>query len=459
MVRRVLPAISILSFFVSSLSHAWPHQFLDPNFDDSDWNLNAYYAGKGGLILTGQNAFGGNPSTYRVVDHFVDEASSGSQSSSIVGFHAMTGATYLPSTAGPITAIDYSMDYLNMDTYLAGHRFALALLQDGKIYRIVGDLSYSGSGWRNTTHRSLKADDFGVQETGPGFGLRQDQHPNFEADGSQIEFGFLTANSNTTTDATMRQIVGYDNWSVCVHTNVMPGEIFFVTPRHEAVDVLLDSYLDWGFFDPNSEYNKAFTVFLTTDPNDLTPIAADLTETIFNPGPLEPLTKYYWAVTLGDVLPTVSDIRSFTTGDAIAVDLDPADGTDGVTATPMLRWTGQGPVDSFDVYFGDDPNIADAGVDSPLYHANLSAQFTAFDPTPDSTILLPGHQYFWRIDQRLEGGEIKQGNTWSFTTIDFICSPPLLGDTNGDCVINMQDFIYLEQHWLECHRVPDIFCP
>ena len=39
------------------------------------------------------------------------------------------------------------------------------------------------------------------------------------------------------------------------------------------------------------------------------------------------------------------------------------------------------------------------------------------------------------------------------TTSVRICGPPLAGDTNGDCVVDMMDFANMVANWLECTLV------
>jgi V8-like Glu-specific endopeptidase len=79
----------------------------------------------------------------------------------------------------------------------------------------------------------------------------------------------------------------------------------------------------------------------------------------------------------------------------------PPDGAICVSLTPVLTWAASG-ADSYDVYFGTDPN--------PPYAGNVAS--ASFAPGT----LSPGIQYYWRIEANNTCGTVS-GPIWDFTTV------------------------------------------
>ena len=66
-------------------------------------------------------------------------------------------------------------------------------------------------------------------------------------------------------------------------------------------------------------------------------------------------------------------------------------------------------------------------------------------------------QYFWRIDTNLSSG-LGIGDVWDYTTDAPVCDPPMAGDTNDDCVVDLNDFADLASDWLRCTLINGL-CP
>ncbi len=86
-----------------------------------------------------------------------------------------------------------------------------------------------------------------------------------------------------------------------------------------------------------------------------------------------------------------------------AINPDPADEKTGVAVSADLSWEDGGDTDTYDVYFGTDPEALD------LVSEGQTA--TTYDPgTMDGSTV-----YYWRIDSTNDTGTTT-GDVWSFTT-------------------------------------------
>jgi len=193
--------------------------FSDGTFNDSDWTLVIKTSGNGGTVSASQYTSGGNPGAYRRIENTVN-AGSKSSPSVVYGFHIRSGATYDPSTQGPIAYIDYSEDSRMFSGFGDGQGTGPALLQSGKYYYASG-LYAKQSVWTTQTLSSLVAADF-VNVSDPN------DHPDFSASGAPITFGFVRYNS--TRSAGYSITAGIDNWEVSVASVPEPRSLkLFVT--------------------------------------------------------------------------------------------------------------------------------------------------------------------------------------------------------------------------------------
>ena len=66
--------------------------------------------------------------------------------------------------------------------------------------------------------------------------------------------------------------------------------------------------------------------------------------------------------------------------------------------------------------------------------------------------------YHWKVEMTPSGGgSTYSSQVWSFTTGGYVCYPPLVGDLNGDCIVDVADFAMLASNWLKSS--PKIFAP
>ena len=162
---------------------------------------------------------GGNPGAYRRTTHTLN---------GIGGLgvaHEFAGAVYDPSTQGPIAAIDFSYDLINLNN-VAVVAYRLMILQEGTYYNTQNDVIPRDTGWSSFSHTALAAEDF-FRFVGEG-PLR----PDFSANGALIQLGIITANSNPQVHHGTRNH-GVDNFSVTIIPLGVP--VIRVTPRNTSV--------------------------------------------------------------------------------------------------------------------------------------------------------------------------------------------------------------------------------
>ena len=127
-------------------------------------------------------------------------------------------------------------------------------------------------------------------------------------------------------------------------------------------------------------------------------------------------TTYYWRIDeMNDLHPESpwrGKIWSFTIPLKKAHDPIPADGAESVDLDVVLSWTAGHGATLYTVYFGDRFDEVDNATDG----IRLAA--TTYAPGP----LKPGKTYYWRVDEFSSGrgGETHKGDTWSFTTGDYL---------------------------------------
>jgi hypothetical protein len=102
-----------------------------------------------------------------------------------------------------------------------------------------------------------------------------------------------------------------------------------------------------------------------------------------------------------------------------AIQPSPADGAEGATQTPILRWAAGDSAASHNVYFGtDEQAVRDADATSSEYKGSTDLGAESFDPGK----LEWDTAYYWRIDavNDLDAGSPWVGDVWSFKTANFL---------------------------------------
>ena len=151
------------------------------------------------------------------------------------------------------------------------------------------------------------------------------------------------------------------------------------------------------------------------DPNFANAVAIPVDEPPYDAGNLSLDTEYYWRVDTiepneGAPIILAGQVWSFTTGGK-ATDPNPSDGS--IAAPVVLSWTGDTFATAYDVYFSSDVN--DVGDAVP------AAYLGEVTDTNTSALTLPAlgvrTTYYWRVDEKDEGGVLVSGDVWSFTTL------------------------------------------
>jgi len=156
----------------------------------------------------------------------------------------------------------------------------------------------------------------------------------------------------------------------------------------------------------------AHDLYLGTSPEGLAPMGRQPVPTYWHMPGLAPGATYYWRVdeTALDGTVYTGDVWSFTAAPATAFDPRPWNDAKWVDPEVVLGWTGGMNASSHDVYFGTDKAAVQTG-DPSAFKAN---QVLA---TYDPGTLVKDTVYYWRIDERVAGGVVHQGEVWSFRTI------------------------------------------
>ncbi len=186
-------------------------------------------------------------------------------------------------------------------------------------------------------------------------------------------------------------------------------------PMNGATGVSATPVLTWGASSGATSYDVYFGTAASP------PLATNTGGATYSPGPLSAGTVYYWYVVAKNAGGSnASAMWSFTTQVAAppAPALSgPANGSIGVSATPLLGWMASSGATSYDVYFG--------AVASPPLAASTAG--TTYSPGT----LSAGTTYYWHVVARNAGGS-NASATWSFTTqVPPPAAPVLTAPANG----------------------------
>jgi len=158
----------------------------DAVFDDNDWDDVVETYGAGGSGGGGHVRFNGQEGAdYRRVQINVSSAGGGS-AAQVAVFAIKRRAVYFPSSDGAIISIDYSESSIN-ESAGNGQYSAPAIRQNSKLYTLVpGGKAFTTPepSWTNHSLTGLTQNDFRTIASAA-------DHPDFSANGSRIEVGFM----------------------------------------------------------------------------------------------------------------------------------------------------------------------------------------------------------------------------------------------------------------------------
>ncbi len=190
----------------------------------------------------------------------------------------------------------------------------------------------------------------------------------------------------------------------------------YPNPSSDSVDVFLDTILSW-VSDPNAAIQE---VYFGT--KEQPPFIQKQYETVFDPGPLEPNTTYYWRIDEVDnsMNRVMGNTWMFLTGNQSVYPSHPypVNGAtiDANAKTSRLSWFSGLNALSYDVYFGTDFNdVNEAAIMNPLGVLVSAGQESNFYMVPG--FLEHDKTYFWRVDETDNNGFITKGDIWLFITV------------------------------------------
>jgi hypothetical protein len=127
---------------------------------------------------------------------------------------------------------------------------------------------------------------------------------------------------------------------------------------------------------------------------------------------LQPGTTYYWRVDEIEADATTihtGDVWSFMAQDVKAYYPAPVDGTVGVAVAPVLTWMPGQAATKHHLYLGTSADaVGQAAADTD------KGELTDATFTPGTLDSMTA--YYWRVDEVVVGGAVKEGPVWSFTT-------------------------------------------
>jgi hypothetical protein len=194
----------------------------DDTFLPQAWRETAEVNGDASYTVSQQLTGGDTTPPFRLMSHRLGPVSTGDFHTVSVT-HVYQVANYTPILQGAISAIDYGESGIIL-SFPFDEAFSTTqpvIVQDGVTYRSTKFLRFiaqNGShSWESKTLNQLTAEDF-IPVGGP-----ENQHPNFSASGSRMQFGFARSNSRSSTlppvPAEQEMIIeqGVDTWFVAIH--------------------------------------------------------------------------------------------------------------------------------------------------------------------------------------------------------------------------------------------------
>ncbi len=199
-----------------------------------------------------------------------------------------------------------------------------------------------------------------------------------------------------------------------------PGRATNPSPAHFAVDVSVETLLEWtpaaGAFLHDVYFGTSQTAVAGASIADPMGVFQETTaDDMFDPGTLNGATTYFWridTVASDGMTRTTGEVWRFTTlaAPGLAGPPTPANNATNISTDIVLNWGPATGAETYDIYFGTDA-MAVAGADpsDPEFQGNQAIR--NYDPGG----LAGGTIYYWRIDAVNEAGTTA-GTVWQFTT-------------------------------------------
>lgn len=185
--------------------------FSATDFGDALWDVTVVSTtGEGGTASGWHVETGGHTGGWRQCRITLSEGGP----ASVWAFHRCIPFTYDPATQGAISTIDFA-DYAIVVT--GQHDTGPAIRQNGVVYAVTG-LLVTEDTWTRQTLEGLTASDFHV--------IGGTSTPDFSANGSAFEVGFITGCATLVDDHEAYQVeTGIDNWTFTVNPVPEPATL------------------------------------------------------------------------------------------------------------------------------------------------------------------------------------------------------------------------------------------
>jgi hypothetical protein len=195
--------------------------------------------------------------------------------------------------------------------------------------------------------------------------------------------------------------------------NVSFGPIHVASnPSPDNFEARVDPTTSLTWDPPDAISNPRYNLYFGTDPENWELEVTNLTSPSYTPA-MEYTTTYHWRVDVVDGEQTYNGfLWSFTTG-GTATDPQPEDGAGGLVPELIdLSWIGDDFTNLHKVYFGTELPLPT----TPIYEGSI-CQCSANATTGEQ-------QYYWRVDQYVDGAPTVTGDTWTFSTQGKLWYPP-----------------------------------
>lgn len=215
-----------------------------------------------------------------------------------------------------------------------------------------------------------------------------------------------------------------------------------ISPITNSLDVTSNPTLDWKAAGNVTSYEYQLDVASTFNTGSLITgtkafitLSPGGTDTEFQASNLTPGTKYYWRVrSITSGTPSAwSSIWNFTvssTGIATPLQISPPDNSTGLANNVIIDWNAVSNVDSYDYQL--DTNIL---FNSPVLVSGnkiyISSSSGNTDTEYQTSNLVAGQKYFWRVRGNSSGLSSPWSSSWNFTVAASLAAPLQISPFNN----------------------------
>jgi hypothetical protein len=275
-VRASIPALLILMAVLPSAAYA--QTLFDDTFNNADW-ITTLIAPTGSppnaqvqfpTAPSMQDQLNGNLAPSRTTTHqYQGVIPPGIW---VAHLYQPVSSHYNPATQGPIAAINFSYD---LSPPTESVTYGLIIFQNNTYYRsnppdTPVNAIPNPPGWKSVSHSNLTAANF-VDVNDPS----DSRHPDFSCKGSIIQFGYLTANSNTPDTKS-----AIDNWRV----DITKGNACCGAIAKPEIRCNKGGGFTYNFDVTNNSTNQTQYVLLSPPQGATYTISPSIINTSLNPG-------------------------------------------------------------------------------------------------------------------------------------------------------------------------------